>query len=100
MTSRTPLSRTLVALAAAASLAATAAGALPASAEQLAVPTSVTVAGSLQSELGCTGGDAGGDWLPGCALTDLADRLPERTGTSDAWSQVTDLLRRLGGPAG
>src|ERR1051325_10471822 len=29
-------------------------------------PTSVTIAGSLQSELGC-----GGDWDPGCAATDL-----------------------------
>ena len=29
-------------------------------------PTSVTVAGSLQSELGC------GDWDPGCAATHLA----------------------------
>src|SRR4051795_9752143 len=30
-------------------------------------PTSVTIAGSLQSELGCPG-----DWDPGCALTNLA----------------------------
>jgi glycosidase len=30
-------------------------------------PTSVTIAGSLQSELGC-----GGDWDPGCAATHLA----------------------------
>src|ERR1051325_4923494 len=29
-------------------------------------PTSVTIAGSLQSELGC-----GGDWDPGCAATHL-----------------------------
>ncbi len=32
----------------------------------------VTLAGNLQSELGCTGGDSGGDWLADCALTDLA----------------------------
>jgi hypothetical protein len=32
-----------------------------------ALPTSVTIAGSLQTELGCTG-----DWDPACALTNLA----------------------------
>src|SRR5947208_14505851 len=32
-----------------------------------AAPTSVTIAGSLQSELGCPG-----DWDPGCAATHLA----------------------------
>lgn len=37
----------------------------------LANPNSVTIAGDLQSELGCTGGDANGDWLPDCAATHL-----------------------------
>ncbi len=42
------------------------AGATTASATHTATPTSVTIAGSLQSELGC-----GGDWDPGCAATHL-----------------------------
>ena len=36
----------------------------------VAAPTSVTIAGSFQSELGCTGG-SGGDWDPACAITHL-----------------------------
>ncbi|HQF71058.1 MAG TPA: alpha-amylase, partial [Promineifilum sp.] len=36
----------------------------------VAAPTSVTIAGSFQSELGCTGGSAG-DWDPACAITHL-----------------------------
>jgi hypothetical protein len=46
-------------------LSAAIAGLLPAAAG--AAPASVTIAGSLQSELGCPG-----DWSPDCALTDLA----------------------------
>src|SRR3954464_9222130 len=42
------------------------AGATTASATHTPNPTSVTIAGSLQSELGC-----GGDWDPGCAATHL-----------------------------
>src|SRR5215510_2289652 len=38
----------------------------PAAASNTPNPTNVTVAGSLQSELGC-----GGDWDPGCAATHL-----------------------------
>ena len=38
-----------------------------ASASDTPAPTAVTVAGSLQSELGCSG-----DWQPGCAATQLA----------------------------
>ncbi len=40
-------------------------------------PTSVTIAGSLQSALGC-----GGDWDPACALTHLA-----YDGNDDVWQQ-------------
>ena len=39
---------------------------LPAAATNTPNPTSVTIAGDLQSELGCTG-----DWDPGCAATHL-----------------------------
>ncbi len=42
-------------------------GMLPASASSTASPTSVTVAGDLQSEVGCAG-----DWDPACAATHLA----------------------------
>src|SRR6188472_1528204 len=38
-----------------------------AAANQATTPTSVTIAGDLQSELGCAG-----DWDPGCAATHLA----------------------------
>lgn len=41
--------------------------ALPAHASDTPDPTSVTIAGSLQSELGCSG-----DWDPSCAMTHLA----------------------------
>ena len=43
-------------------------------ADHLPNPTSVTIAGSFQSELGCTQqiGGSGGDWEPPCALTHLA----------------------------
>jgi glycosidase len=43
-----------------------AASSLPALASHTPGPSSVTIAGSLQSELGCTG-----DWLPDCAATHL-----------------------------
>jgi pullulanase-type alpha-1,6-glucosidase len=65
--------RSVVAAALAGVLAATAAQAAPAVAAPnraavplAAPPTSVTVAGSLQSELGCPG-----DWAPDCAATNL-----------------------------
>ena len=37
-------------------------------------PRTFALVGSLQSELGCTdlGANAGGDWEPACAVTDLA----------------------------
>ena len=41
--------------------------AVSSSASHTPLPTSVTIAGSLQSELGC-----GGDWDPDCAATHLA----------------------------
>lgn len=34
----------------------------------------VNLAGSFQSELGCTGGDSGGDWLPSCLAAMMFDR--------------------------
>ncbi len=40
--------------------------AVPAGADHTAAPATVTIAGSLQSELGCAD-----DWLPDCAATDL-----------------------------
>ena len=40
--------------------------AVSSSASHTPLPTSVTIAGSLQSELGCAG-----DWDPGCAATHL-----------------------------
>ena len=42
-------------------------GAAPARASDTPAPTSVTIAGSLQSELGCSG-----DWQPDCTITHLA----------------------------
>src|SRR3954452_2913427 len=48
------------------------AGATTASATHTATPTSVTIAGDLQSELGC-----GGDWDPGCAATHLTDDVDD-----------------------
>ena len=36
-----------------------------------AAPASVTLAGSFQNELGCTGGGDNGDWMPECAITNL-----------------------------
>ncbi len=46
-----------------------------------AATTSVTVAGSVQSELGCPA-----DWQPDCAATDLA-----QDGTTSTWSKVFDV---------
>ena len=68
MTSRTSRTPLLVGMAAAVSLAVTVAGPVPALADHAAGPTSVTVAGSLQSELGCPG-----DWQPECTVTQLSD---------------------------
>ena len=48
-------------------------------------PTSVTIAGSLQSELGCPG-----DWEPDCAATHLAYDAAD-----DVWQG--DVLRPAGG---
>ena len=42
-------------------------GIIPAAADHTPDPTTVTIAGSLQSELGCAG-----DWDPDCAVTHLA----------------------------
>ncbi len=42
-------------------------GIIPAAADHTPDPTTVTIAGSLQSELGCAG-----DWHPECAVTHLA----------------------------
>src|SRR4051794_977800 len=55
----------------------TAAAAAAAPAALAAAPGSVTVAGSLQSELGCAA-----DWQPDCAATHLA-----RVGTTDTWAK-------------
>jgi hypothetical protein len=49
-----------------------------ASADHTPNPTSVTIAGSLQSELGCAG-----DWDPACAATHLV-----YDGTDDVWQAV------------
>ena len=50
----------------------------PAFASHTPDPANVTIAGSLQSELGC-----GGDWDPGCALTNLS-----YDPTDDVWQGV------------
>ena len=55
-------------------------------ADHTANPTSVTIVGSLQSELGCTGGDNAGDWLPGCANTFLAFDAED-----DVWQETFTL---------
>ena len=44
-------------------------------------PTSVTIAGSLQSELGCSG-----DWQPDCAMTHLANDAND-----DVWQGSWDI---------
>ena len=62
MSSRPPRTSLLTSIAAAASLAFTVVAPLPALADHTAPPTSVTLAGSFQSELGCPD-----DWQPGCA---------------------------------
>jgi glycosidase/fibronectin type 3 domain-containing protein len=53
------------------------AGGTSAGATHTATPTSVTVAGSLQSELGCSG-----DWQPDCAATHLS-----YDGNDDVWQR-------------
>ncbi|CAN5233554.1 hypothetical protein BH24ACT10_BH24ACT10_03960 [soil metagenome] len=74
MASHLPRTRLLVAVAAAVSVTATLGGAAPALAGHTATPTSVTVAGSLQSEAGCPD-----DWQPACSATQLSD--PDGDGT-------------------
>ena len=64
----------------AASALALAAG-LASAPHSLAVDRTVTVAGSLQSELGCPD-----DWQPGCAATDLA-----QVGTTTVYTRAFDL---------
>ncbi len=76
---RRPLLTSVLAAGVAAVVALGTAG--PASASAPAAPTaapaSVTLAGSLQSELGCTG-----DWQPDCTATHLV-----RVGTTDTWTK-------------
>ena len=89
---RRPLSTSALAASVAAVVAFGAAGpasaAAPASGVRTAaaaaadpVPKSVTVAGSLQSELGCTA-----DWQPDCAATHLS-----RVGTTDTWTRDVEV---------
>ena len=47
----------------------------PANAQEEAAPETATIAGTLQSELGCSG-----DWMPGCELTYLT-----YDANSDVW---------------
>jgi glucoamylase len=56
-------------------------GMLPASASSTSGPTSVTVAGDLQSEAGC-----GGDWDPACAATHLS-----YDASDDVWQGILPL---------
>ena len=53
----------------------------PARADHTPAPSSVTIAGSLQDELGCPG-----DWQPECAATHLA-----YDGDDDVWQGVFSL---------
>ncbi len=55
-----------------------AAGPLPVAASHTPAPASVTVAGDLQSEIGC-----GGDWDPGCSATHLT-----YDATDDVWQNT------------
>ena len=71
-----PVRASLLASLAAASLAFTVVAPLPALADHTTAPTSVTIAGSFQSELGCPG-----DWQPECATTKLADADGDGTWT-------------------
>ncbi len=77
MSSRRVRRPTALAIVAGAVLAAVTGAPLPtgvATASHTPTPTSVTIAGDLQSELGCPG-----DWDPACAVTRLADAR------SDGW---------------
>ena len=56
-------------------------GALPVAADHTPDPTIVTIAGSLQSELGCPG-----DWQPDCAITNLTNDVDD-----DVWQGVFNL---------
>jgi glycosidase len=71
----------LVATIASLVLSAMALGATPVSADHTADPSSVTIAGSVQSELGCPG-----DWQPECASTHLA-----YDGADDAWQATFEV---------
>jgi hypothetical protein len=55
--------------------------AVPAAASDIPAPTSVTIVGSLQDELGCPG-----DWQPECSLTHLASDADD-----DVWQAVFDV---------
>ena len=57
-------------------------------ADHLPDPASVTIAGSFQSELGCTQqiGNSGGDWEPPCAITHLA-----YDAVDDVWQGTFDV---------
>jgi glycosidase len=68
MTSRAPRTPLLASVASVAAVALAMTGAVPASADHTDAPTSVTIAGSFQEELGCPG-----DWQPECAVTQLSD---------------------------
>jgi pullulanase len=50
-------------------------GSIPVRAQDNATPDTVTIAGTMQSELGCNG-----DWMPGCELTNLV-----YDANSDVW---------------
>ncbi len=65
--SRRPARRLLVPLLVAGVVASLTAVAVPATAEHTALPSQVTLVGSLQSELGCPG-----DWQPDCVQTGLS----------------------------
>src|SRR5262245_3525066 len=109
---RPTIPRHLAVLAGAATLLAgllPAAAAAPVLASHTPEPTSVTVAGSLQSELGCSG-----DWQPDCAATHLAKEAADgiwqgsfvvpagdweyKAPLSDAWDENYGLHAEQGGP--
>ena len=62
-------------------LSAMAIGAPPVAANHTAAPSSVTIAGSLQSQIGCAG-----DWASGCATSRLAFDAAD-----DAWQATFDV---------
>ncbi|NJD59719.1 MAG: hypothetical protein FIA98_10010, partial [Anaerolineae bacterium] len=54
------------------------AGTLPVLAQDNATPDTATIAGTMQSELGCSG-----DWMPGCEVTNLT-----YDANSDVWKGI------------